>query len=106
MELSLQRIVNLSGTQCTHTAGQMACGAYLNAFEKDENQMLKLTLSAAAILSMSACMGGMDGPAVTRDYAGASQCSGFSGISATYINNNHGFPTRCGPQTQLPYSYR
>lgn len=79
---------------------------HLNALEKDEDPMMKLTFSAAAILSLSACMGDIDGGDVTRNYTGPSQCAGMTGISAMYINNNAGLPTRCGPQTQSPYTFR
>lgn len=68
--------------------------------------MFKMTLAAAALVSLSACMGGIDGEDVSRNYTGPTSCSGFTGISATYINNNNGLPTRCGPQTQSPYSLR
>ncbi|MEJ6399000.1 hypothetical protein [Yoonia sp. 208BN28-4] len=77
-----------------------------DAFEKDDDPMMKLTLSAAAFVSMSACMGSIDGGEVSRNYTGPSQCSGMTGISAMYINNNAGFATRCGPQTQSPYTFR
>ncbi len=68
--------------------------------------MLKLTLSVATTLSLAACMGGIDGGDVSRNYTGPSQCTGFTGISATYINNNNGLPTRCGPQNTSPYTYQ
>jgi hypothetical protein len=72
----------------------------------DDEQMMKLSLSLAAVVSLSACMGGMDGDNVLRNYTGRTQCSGFTGISATYINNNSGLATRCGPQTESPYTFR
>jgi hypothetical protein len=106
MELALQHIVNLSRASCAQITSHMAYDAQLHAFEKDDDPMLKLTLSVAAIASLSACMGDMGGESVSRNYTGPMQCDGFSGISATYINNNNGFPKRCGPQAQLPYSYR
>jgi hypothetical protein len=106
MEFALQHILNLSGTDCAHLASHPACEALFCAFEKDDDPMFKMTLSAVALVSMSACMAGSSAQQVTtRNTAATTQCSGLTGISAMYMNNNHGFATRCGPQTQSPYSY-
>jgi hypothetical protein len=68
--------------------------------------MFKKTLATTALVALTACMGSLDSPEVTRGYTGSTVCGGMNGISATYINNNGGFASRCGPQSQSPYSYR
>ena len=66
MELALQHIVNLSAAKLAHGSSHMACVAQTRAVEKDDDPMLKLTLSAAAIVSMSACMGNLAGGEAPR----------------------------------------
>lgn len=70
--------------------------------------MLKITLSALALVSTAACMGAVDGEdTVSRNYAGSlNGCPGLTGVSAIYSQSAPGLPVRCGPQTASPVTFR
>lgn len=66
-------------------------------------KLMKLTLPTVATLSLAACMDGGGGNTVARSPTAAADCGYLQGLSAEHIAKIGS--TRCGPQTELPYTY-
>lgn len=63
--------------------------------------LTKIALPAALMMALTACMDG--GSDVNKAPTGISSCGNLSGASASYLQGNN---VRCGPQSELPYSFR
>ena len=67
--------------------------------------MFKLTFFTA-ILGLTAACVGSGGPTTTKFSGSLSGCPNYTGISAEYARSAPGLPVRCGPQSDLPVTYR
>lgn len=69
--------------------------------------MLKHSIALSGLISLSACIGGLEGDYVTREYTGTlGGCPGLTGVSAIYSQTAPGLPVRCGPQAETPVTYQ
>ncbi len=72
--------------------------------------MMKTAFLVISALSLSACVGAGAAP-TTQDVTLSktetmTSCPGLTGVSAQYSVSVAGLPYRCGPQTELPVTYR
>ncbi|MEL6641553.1 MAG: hypothetical protein AAFP98_09620 [Pseudomonadota bacterium] len=71
---------------------------------------MKPAFLVMSALMLSACVG--TGVKTTADAVGVgkqetmSTCPEFTGISAQYARSVEGLPFRCGPQIELPVTYK
>ena len=63
--------------------------------------LLKMTIPVVTTLSLAACMDST-GADVARTATPAANCAYHSGLSAAHLEMIGN--TRCGPQTELPYT--
>ncbi len=72
--------------------------------------MIKPAILALSALTLSACVGsGIQTSAETvtlQKGETLTTCPGLTGVSAQYARSVEGLPFRCGPQTQLPATYK
>lgn len=104
-KLSHKRIVHNCALEVSIAITHTGFGA-LKSLEQDEIDMklLKMTLPLIGALSLSACMdGGGGGTGVTRAPTPAASCGYLTGLSAQHIDMIGS--VRCGPQTELPYTF-
>lgn len=66
-------------------------------------KLIKLTLPLLGTLSLAGCFDGGGGSTVTRAPTPAASCGYLTGLSAEHIAKIG--TTRCGPQTELPYTF-